>query len=167
MTCQHKYEIQTSASIYWFLFLNWTTIPIHLYSEYGCFCPVKAKLNSFNRNYTVKPNIFTICPIIRNIHSHLVQTNFIYKSTAVFRRSIIQGQRINWKDSVRPTLHLHPASQHSFAHIWYYGKLLNLPESLFSPPKTGIIISTSLDCCEVCVCDSHSVMSDFLQPYGL
>lgn len=153
MTCQHKYEIQTSASIYWFLVLNWTTTPIHLHTEYGCFCPIRAKLNSFNRNYTVKPKIFTICPITRNIHSHLAQTNFIYiyKSTVVFRRSTTQGQRKNSKDSARPTLHLHRASQHSFAHIWYYGKLLNLPESLFSPPKTGLIRSTSLYGCEVCV----------------
>ena len=169
VTCQHKYEIQTSVSIYWFLFLNWNTTPIHVHTEYGCFCPAKAKLNSFNRNCTIKPKLFAISPITRNVHSHLVQTNFIciYKSTVVFRRSIIQGQRVNSKDSVRPILRLHPASQHSFAHIWYYCKLLNLPESLFSPPKTGLIISTSLGCCDVSVCDIHSVMWDFLQPYGL
>ena len=143
----------------------------------------------------VKPKLFAISPITRNVHSHLVQTNFIYiyKSTGVFRRSIIQGQRVNSKDSVRPTLHLQPASQQSFALIWWTGrpgvlqfmgsqrvghnwatelswhngKLVNLPESLFSPPKIGLIISTSLGCCDVSVYESHSVMSDFLQPYGL
>ena len=78
MTCQHKYEIQTSVSIYWFLFLNWNTTPIHLHTDYGCFCPATAKLNSFNRNCTVKPKLFAISPITRNVHSHLVQTNFIY-----------------------------------------------------------------------------------------
>ena len=78
VTCQHKYEIQTSVSIYWFLFLNWNTTPIHLHTEYGCFCPAKAKLNSFNRNCTVKPKLFAISPITRNVNSHLVQTNFIY-----------------------------------------------------------------------------------------
>ena len=72
----------------------------------------------------VKPKLFAISPITRNVHSHLVQTNFIYiyKSTGVFRRSIIQGQRVSSKDSVRPTLHLQPASQKSFALIWWTGR---------------------------------------------
>ena len=112
-------QVQPAACFLKVKFYWNTATPIGLRIACGFFSSTKAKLNSFNRNCTIKPKLFAISPITRNVHSHLVQTNFIciYKSTVVFRRSIIQGQRVNSKDSVRPILCLHPASQHSFAHI--------------------------------------------------